>query len=115
MRKHPWRSPDGKDRRKAERCFCDAATSCEILDPEANCFLPAAVWNISRGGICLLLRPRFELGRVLTIELENKVREFFCRLDLEVKYSGICFPNGAWLHGCAFRRPLQEEELAALV
>jgi hypothetical protein len=115
MRDHSWRSPEGEDRRREERYFCNAETSCQVLDPQANCFWPAAVWNISRGGICLLLGPRFEPGRVLIIELENKDRDFFCRLDMEVKYSGICFPNGAWLHGCAFSRPLEEEELAALV
>jgi PilZ domain len=115
MAKHPGRFSGGKERRKSERCSCHQGTCCRVIDPETSHLWPGGIWNISLGGISLLLQPRFEPGRVLTVELWHTARKFFCRLDMEVKYSGLCLPNGAWLHGCAFSRPLQPEEFAALV
>jgi hypothetical protein len=115
MAKHPQRFSGGDDRRKSARCSCHPETCCQVFDPQAEHPLPAGVWNISRGGISLLLRPRFEPGRILTLELWNTARQFRCQLSIEVKYSGLCLPNGAWLHGCAFDRPLHPEELAALI
>jgi hypothetical protein len=115
MPQHPSQFRDDRDRRASERFPCHPETTCEVTEPETGQVRPAAVWNVSAGGISLLLSPRFEPGRVLTAELRNAARAFSCRTTLEVRYSGICFPNGAWLHGCAFGCPLGEEDLQALI
>jgi hypothetical protein len=107
--------PSGPERRTAARHPCHVGTVCQVLEPGSDRAWVAGVWNISRGGISLLLEQRFEPGRTLSLELRNEQRDFFCRLGFEVRYSGICFPNGAWLHGCAFDRELRETELRALI
>jgi len=75
---------------------------------------PLVVRDVSAGGIGVLLARRFEMGTELTIELtagsDATPRWLAARV---VRIEPEC--NGHWVHGCAFRHPLSEEELAALV
>jgi serine/threonine protein kinase len=75
---------------------------------------PLVVRDVSSGGIGVLLARRFEMGTELTIELtagtDATPRWLAARV---VRIEPEC--NGHWVHGCAFRHPLSEEELAALV
>ena len=75
---------------------------------------PLVVRDVSAGGIGVLLARRFEMGTELTIELtaENDptprmLAARVVRIEPE--------KNGHWVHGCAFRHPLSQDELDALV
>ena len=75
---------------------------------------PLVVRDVSAGGIGVLLARRFELGTELTIELtagrDQTPRRLVARVvRLEPE------SNGHWVHGCAFRYPLSQDELAALI
>ena len=75
---------------------------------------PLVVRDVSAGGIGVLLARRFELGTELTIEMTTGpdvtprwLAARVVRLEPE--------SNGHWVHGCAFRHPLSDEELTALL
>ena len=75
---------------------------------------PLVVRDVSAGGIGVLLARRFEMGTELTIELttgnESAPRMLAARVvRIEPE------KNGHWVHGCAFRHPLSQDELDALV
>jgi serine/threonine protein kinase len=75
---------------------------------------PLVVRDVSAGGIGVLLARRFEMGTELTIELttgnDSSPRMLAARVvRIEPE------KNGHWVHGCAFRHPLSQEELDALV
>ena len=75
---------------------------------------PLVVRDVSAGGIGVLLARRFEMGTELTIELtagaDSAPRMLPARVvRIEPER------NGHWVHGCAFRHPLSDEELEALV
>lgn len=74
---------------------------------------PLVVRDLSAGGIGVLLARRFELGTELTIELStgpDEPRRLPTRVVRVVPES-----VGHWVHGCAFRHPLAEDELTALL
>jgi hypothetical protein len=75
---------------------------------------PLVVRDVSAGGIGVLLARRFEMGTELTIELtagnDSAPRMLAARVvRIEPE------KNGHWVHGCAFRHPLSQDELDALV
>lgn len=110
-----FRGTDDLERRGELRFSCDGGTSCQILDPRSGYFWPAAIRNLSSGGICLVTGRQFQCGELLTLELKNPARGFVRKCLVEVKHSDICCPNDSWLHGCRFARPLREEEVQALI
>jgi len=77
---------------------------------------PLVVRDVSAGGIGVLLARRFEMGTELTIELSTGVGSETAPRMLPARVVRIePERNGHWVHGCAFRNPLSEDELAALV
>jgi hypothetical protein len=103
------------EQRVAVRYPANPESMCQVLDPKSGQPWPAWVRDVSLTGICLLLEPHFEPGQRLPLEVHNPGKQFFRRIVIEVKHSDILCPNDAWLHGCAFERPLSEEELLVLV
>jgi serine/threonine protein kinase len=75
---------------------------------------PLVVRDVSAGGIGVLLARRFEMGTELTIELMTGPDPVPRRLParvVRIEPESL----GHWVHGCAFRHPLSDEELDALI
>lgn len=75
---------------------------------------PLVVRDVSAGGIGVLLARRFELGTELTIELTTGPEPTPRRLPtrvVRIEPENV----GHWVHGCAFRNPLSDDELSALI
>jgi serine/threonine protein kinase len=113
-------TPSGSERRAFVRhplgvgTFGSIDTAIYGGTGETDELWPLVVRDVSAGGIGVLLARRFEMGTELTIELtagsDSTPRWLAARV---VRIEPEC--NGHWVHGCAFRHPLSEEELAALV
>jgi hypothetical protein len=102
----------GLDRRVAVRYPGNPDASCQtIAAPGGIC--PAWVRDISAVGVALLIGREFKPGTVLTIELINDHQGVSCALRARVVHTLELPPDGRWLHGCAFERPLTDEELRA--
>jgi hypothetical protein len=69
--------------------------------------------EVSREGLSLVLRRRFEPGTALTIELSDKPRRGVRSFPVQVVHAT---PEGKsrWIIGCEFLRPLSDEELQTL-
>jgi hypothetical protein len=75
---------------------------------------PATVQDVARGGISLFLGRRLEPGTVLAVELHHGEAGAACALDARVVYVRAHGP-GCWQIGCAFARPLTDEEFQNLM
>ena len=106
-----FRSIDNLERRRAPRSAADAVVCCAIRDPRTAHLCLAAIRDISSTGIALLADQPFEVGELLTIELQHAKREVVRKYLIEVRHADICYPNDAWLHGCRLIRPLRDDEL----
>jgi eukaryotic-like serine/threonine-protein kinase len=112
--------PVGSDRRSSVRHPLDVGTFGRVDTAvyggtgETDELWPLVVRDLSAGGIGVLLARRFEMGTELTIELKAGPDQ--TPLQLAARVVRIePERNGHWVHGCAFRTPLTEDELEALV
>jgi hypothetical protein len=109
----PGRGPQDQleaERRPAPRYPSGLHTVCRTLTGRDGHSWPAQVLDISRGGIALLLKRRFEPGAVLVMDLEapdQAVRRSVFARVLHVREHG----GGLWRLGCAFAAELNEDEL----
>jgi hypothetical protein len=75
---------------------------------------PGKICNLSRGGVALALARRFEAGTVLAIDVQGKTGEGLASILARVVH--VCVQSdGSWLLGCAFTKPLSEEDLQRLL
>lgn len=109
----PRGKPAGVERRAAER-YPGTNLVCRLSKTEGGPFLPAWVRDISTSGINVLIERRFEPGTQLHLQLDSTHTRQTARLEMVVIHTVPC-PNGAWLHGGAFRHGLSESELRGLV
>lgn len=86
--------------------------SCEPLG--ANALWLGRVRDVSRGGMAVVLPRRFDPGTTLSVELLLIKADGPRRLIVRVVHARQ-EANGWWLIGCAFARPLSEEELQDLL
>jgi hypothetical protein len=123
----PAKSPStvahGRERSQAERrAWVRYATTLEtICEPiaaltvdETECGWPARVRDLSAGGVGLSLERRFEPGTILLIELATGQDEPSFVAPVKVIHA-TADGDGHWILGCAFTRPLDEEQVQALV
>lgn len=110
-----FRNTGELERRNAPRCDPDSELVCSIRDPHSNQWHSAAIRDISTTGIALLTDTPFETESLLTIELKHSERNLVHKCLIEVRHSDICYPNDAWLHGCRFVHPLDEDELRSML
>jgi PilZ domain len=86
---------------------------CDPVRPSAKHELDTAwmgkVRDISRTGIGLSLRKRFEPGAVLLIELSESPK-LLRNLEVRVVHA-TPDKKGRWIIGCTFARPLSAEEM----
>lgn len=110
----PSSAPAGvSDRRSTKRRACDLLTFFKpgtgVLD---TVWRMARVGDVSGGGLRLLLHDPPAVGALLVIELRRG--EFFRRREARVTYRAPT-EAGPWVVGCAFRAPLADDEIAALL
>ncbi len=102
------------ERRAWVRYPCDLDSSCRPVINAVNRRWPAKVRNVSSGGMCVALDRRFEVGSLLTIDVQNAVGAS-C-LSCVVKVIHVTREDcGNWLLGCSFRSPLSEDEVQELL
>jgi serine/threonine protein kinase len=74
----------------------------------------AQIMDISAGGVCLQIPRRFEPGTLLTIVLPGEKSGQSSDHLVRIRWiKGL--PDGAWLIGCLFTKPLEDEDLDQLL
>jgi hypothetical protein len=102
------------DRREALRFAIQRETASHLIAAVGETFWPARVIDLSARGLRLLLRRRFEPGKLVLVELANGRRVFSCALVVRVTHV-TPQPEGAYLMGAEFSRKLSQPELMALM
>jgi hypothetical protein len=105
------------ERRAYVRVESSLAAGCRPAGRGAGAAWPGKVRDISPGGVGLLLRHRFAPGTALIVELRDGNGKVLRTASVRVVHATAAFVEGShhWLLGCAFDRPLGEEEFRALV
>lgn len=77
---------------------------------------PGRVRDISRGGVGLLLKHRFQPGTLLTVELRDTTGDLRRTVRVRVIHATSTIIDGAarWHLGCEFETPLSDAEFEAL-
>jgi serine/threonine protein kinase len=104
-------------RRAAPRFPCGPKLHCEVTDVLDESRAEAGAWDISAGGIAVILKEHFSPGARLGVELAAGGCESPVLVWLQVEHSDICFPGyltDLYLTGCSFVGDVPEE-LRALV
>lgn len=104
----------GDEQRKQIRYPCLLTASSRSIEISGGLHWQARVWNLSTGGICLVLGRRFEPGTLLMVMLESRADEFALTMLARV-VRATPLQSGAWILGCAFTHELYEDEVKALV
>jgi hypothetical protein len=100
-----------------ERHTCELRGHCQPTASRGESAEPrwsATIIDISRGGIRLRLRRRFERGAILAFELKGANATQSCTAVakvIHVRAQG----EGAWIMGCKFCNQLGDEELQGLL
>jgi hypothetical protein len=99
-------APVPYDRRAAVRHACQLEVLPSALEPPEAITWGAVVENLSRTGVGLRLCYPFKPGTHLAVELRagGVKRTFITRV---VRASDL--PDGAWLVGCEFTAPLDDD------
>jgi hypothetical protein len=105
-------------RRPAERCeslrrSCHLEVSCRAVGDKITHGGHGVIRNVSAQGICLHASRRFEVGRLLALELPGTAGRGGRRL---LAYLIRIAPTaeGLWELGCTFTSRLSDEELRSL-
>lgn len=102
------------DRRAWVRYECDWDSACQPLAGGRGTQWQGKIRNLSRGGLAIALRRRFEIGTILAIGMQGPAdgarNTFLARVAHVATQT-----DGSWLLGCSFKTPLTEEELQALL
>jgi hypothetical protein len=102
------------ERRAWVRFPCDLETACQPLAGTHGLQWPGKICNLSRGGVALALARRFEVGTVLAIDVQGKAAESVTSVLARVVHVKLQ-SDGGWLLGCAFTKPLSEDDLKMLL
>jgi hypothetical protein len=102
------------DRRAWVRYPCNLDSNCLPLAGTRGVEWPGKIRNLSRGGLAVSLTRRFEIGTVLSIDVQGSGNGDLGTVLARVAHVAMQ-PDGSWLLGCAFTKLLTEEDLKALV
>ena len=104
-----------RERRAAVRHASDMEASYHPLAVTAvgpSC--PAQIWDISLGGLALIVPHSYEEGTVLSVVPEVLPQSLASGLQVRVRYV-TPHGDGLWMAGCELLIPLNEDELSALL
>jgi hypothetical protein len=85
-----------------------------IAVPAVGPSCPARIWDISLGGIALIVPHPYEAGSVLSVVPEMLPQSLYPALEARV-LRVASHGDGLWMAGCEFLTPLGEDELHALL
>jgi hypothetical protein len=103
----------GTQRGESFRRKCHLEVSCRAVGDRITHYGQGIIRNVSAQGICLHVSRRFEVGRLLALELPGAAGRGARRL---LAYLIRIAPaaNGLWELGCTFTSRLSDEELRTL-
>jgi hypothetical protein len=102
------------NRRDAIRYNINLETSCLLIAALEGDPMPVRVRNISAGGVSLVLHRGIDPETLLNVQLLNRPRMFFCKIDVKITYI-VEHPSGDWIVGGSFTRRLTDDELRSLL
>src|SRR5260370_30006423 len=102
----------GVDRRVWVRYSCDLQSTCHSQKGTDELSWSARVRDISRGGLNLQLNRFFEPGSILSVDVPLGPDLTTRALIVRVVHA-LNFGPASWSLGCAFEKPLEEEDLLA--
>lgn len=102
----------GVDRRVWVRYSCDLESTCHSQKGMDELSWSARVRDISRGGLNLQLNRFFEPGSTLTVDVPLGA-DLATRAVVVKVVHALNFGPSSWSLGCAFEKPLAEEDLLA--
>jgi PilZ domain len=106
--------PSNSERRQSARFLCGAWTSGRVLSSGGEEREVLAVFNLSAGGVRLVLRNHFDPDTVESVRLTHSLRDFECQVPMKVVYVEP-YPNGHFILGGSFTRELTFTEVQELV
>jgi hypothetical protein len=103
---------DRRDHRSWPRFTPTRPAFCRVTDPRSEDRSEAGLWNVSAGGVCVLLETGYLPGNRLTLEVRTPDDEDGEVKWVAVRYALLC-PSyqEMWLTGCAFEEPVAADEL----
>jgi hypothetical protein len=110
----PMAFPSGSERRKSERFLRGSWTSARVTTTQGEEREVLAVFNLSFGGVRLVLRDPIDQNAVAGIRLSHSLRDFACQVPVHVVYTEK-YSNGHTILGGAFTRELRAAEIQELV
>ena len=102
------------DRRRAKRDRCPLSVLWRTLGQQGQGRERARIQDISEHGIGLITGRSFPHGAILVVEARKKAAGFSRPVYVRVVRAAPR-PEGDWLVGCTFARPLQEDEITTLL
>ena len=106
-------APAADDRRAHVRFPCELDGSCSPIGATRGTQWTGKVKDISRGGLGVVLSRRFELGTLLSLEIQEADGRMSGTLLARVVHV-TPHSAGGWLVGCCFVNELGDEEVKAL-
>jgi hypothetical protein len=106
--------PSVDDRRMAQRYPLNIQTTGHVLGPRGGLSWVAEITDISATGIGLLYGSRIKPATVLVITLQGANQKLSRPFPVRVMRATLQEDN-SWLHGCAFIRKVNEEDLQGLL
>lgn len=110
----PRGNPPAEDRRLQPRYICTARPYVRLLAKPSFRSYQAFVYDISLGGIGLILDQSFSAGTTLAVQVRRTVVALSGILTVQVCHSTV-EQGSAYRVGGRFCRPLSDEELAAFL
>ena len=104
------------DRRAFVRLTTDLVGSCRPAGNSRDVSWPGKLRDISNGGVGLLLQHRFRPGTTRDVDLRDPDGHALRTVQVRVMHATAILDEDrpCWLLGCAFDRPLSDEEFETL-
>jgi len=105
-------SPQLRDRRKDERHAFHSKISCHVIDLLSEKTSPAGPWNMSNGGVCVLVASQYRPGTYLEMEFRGAGDGASLNVFAQVVHT-VLVPSfhEMWLTGCSFLDEPADEKL----
>jgi hypothetical protein len=105
-------SPQLWDRRKDERHLFRSQVRCQVIDPLSEQISRAGPWDVSNGGVCILVATHFRSGTHLEIQFHMPGNDTPVKVFAEVIHT-LLVPSfhEMWLTGCSVLAEEQAEKL----
>src|SRR5436305_9060069 len=98
------------ERRRTDRLAVDLETVCQPITGGGDAQWPGKVRNLSRNGIAVALKRRFERGALLAFQLEDRQRAVERRVYARVIHTRA-EGKDTWVLGCVLAGELSDDEL----